>query len=41
MRLPLWSPPGGTCYLATYGASRASAQAAAGLLGLVPTSPPS
>jgi beta-N-acetylhexosaminidase len=34
MGLPLWQPPGGTCYLATYGASRASAQAAAELLGL-------
>jgi beta-N-acetylhexosaminidase len=36
MGLPLWSPPDGTCYLATYGASRASAQAAAELLGLAP-----
>jgi hypothetical protein len=34
MGLPFWSPPEGTCYLATYGASRASAQAAAELLGL-------
>jgi Glycosyl hydrolase family 3 N terminal domain len=34
MGLPLWSPPEGTSYLATYGASRASAQAAAELLGL-------
>jgi beta-N-acetylhexosaminidase len=34
MGLPLWQPPGDTCYLATYGASRASAQAAAELLGL-------
>jgi beta-N-acetylhexosaminidase len=34
MGLPLWHPPGDTCYLATYGASRASAQAAAELLGL-------
>jgi beta-N-acetylhexosaminidase len=34
MGLPLWPPPGGTYYLATYGASRASAQAAAELLGL-------
>ncbi len=34
MGLPLWRPPEGTCYLATYGASRASAQAAAELLGL-------
>ncbi|MGO8889956.1 MAG: glycoside hydrolase family 3 protein [Streptosporangiaceae bacterium] len=34
MGLPLWRPPAGTSYLATYGASRASAQAAAELLGL-------
>jgi beta-N-acetylhexosaminidase len=34
MGLPLWPPPPGTSYLATYGASRASAQAAAELLGL-------
>ncbi len=34
MGLPLWLPPEGTSYLATYGASRASAQAAAELLGL-------
>jgi beta-N-acetylhexosaminidase len=34
MGLPLWQPPEGTSYLATYGASRASAQAAAELLGL-------
>ncbi len=34
MGLPLWRPPEGTSYLATYGASRASAQAAAELLGL-------
>jgi beta-N-acetylhexosaminidase len=34
MGLPFWSPPEGTCYLATYGASRANAQAAAELLGL-------
>jgi beta-N-acetylhexosaminidase len=34
MGLPLWPPPAGTSYLATYGASRASAQAAAELLGL-------
>jgi beta-N-acetylhexosaminidase len=34
MGLPLWRPPEGTCYVATYGASRASAQAAAELLGL-------
>jgi len=34
MGLPFWRPPEGTSYLATYGASRASAQAAAELLGL-------
>ena len=34
MGLPLWRPPEGTSYMATYGASRASAQAAAELLGL-------
>ncbi len=34
MGLPLWQPPDGTSYLATYGASRASAQAAAEMLGL-------
>jgi len=34
MGLPRWRPPEGTSYLATYGASRASAQAAAELLGL-------
>ena len=34
MGVPLWAPPAGTAYLATYGASRASAQAAAELLGL-------
>ncbi len=34
MGVPLWTPPPGTAYLATYGASRASAQAAAELLGL-------
>jgi beta-N-acetylhexosaminidase len=34
MGLPLWHPPAGTSYLATYGASRASAHAAAELLGL-------
>ena len=34
MGLPRWQPPAGTSYLATYGASRASAQAAAELLGL-------
>ena len=36
MGLPLWAPPSGTTYLATFGASRASGQAAAELLGLVP-----
>jgi len=36
MGLPFWRPPEGTSYLATYGASRASAQAAAELLGLTP-----
>jgi beta-N-acetylhexosaminidase len=35
MGLPFWHPPEGTSYLATYGASRASATAAAELLGLV------
>ena len=34
MGLPRWQPPGDITYLATYGASRASAQAAAELLGL-------
>jgi beta-N-acetylhexosaminidase len=34
MGLPVWRPPEGTSYLVTYGASRASAQAAAELLGL-------
>ena len=34
MGLPRWRPPEGTSYLATYGASRASAQAVAELLGL-------
>ena len=34
MGLPLWHPPEGISHLATYGASRASAQAAAELLGL-------
>jgi beta-N-acetylhexosaminidase len=38
MGLPFWRPPEGTSYLATYGASRASAQAAAELLGLAPVS---
>jgi hypothetical protein len=34
--LPFWRPPEGTSYLATYGASRASAYAAAEMLGLAP-----
>ena len=34
MGAPAWTPPPGTAYLATYGASRASAQAAAEALGL-------
>jgi beta-N-acetylhexosaminidase len=34
MGLPVWQPPEGTRYLSTYGASRASAQAAAEALGL-------
>jgi beta-N-acetylhexosaminidase len=34
MGLPFWHPPEGTSFLATYGASRASAHAAAELLGL-------
>jgi beta-N-acetylhexosaminidase len=34
MGLPFWQPPEGTSYLATYGASRASAHAAAEVLGL-------
>jgi beta-N-acetylhexosaminidase len=34
MGVPVWTPPAGTAYLATYGASRASGQAAAELLGL-------
>jgi beta-N-acetylhexosaminidase len=34
MGLPRWRPPDGTSYLTTYGASRASGQAAAELLGL-------
>ncbi len=37
MGLPLWQPPDGTSYVATYGASRASAQAAAEVLGLAET----
>jgi beta-N-acetylhexosaminidase len=36
MGLPFWRPPEGTSYLVTYGASRASAHAAAELLGLTP-----
>jgi beta-N-acetylhexosaminidase len=36
MGLPFWRPPEGISYLATYGASRASAHAAAELLGLTP-----
>jgi beta-N-acetylhexosaminidase len=34
MGAPAWTPPAGTSYLATYGASRACAQAAAEALGL-------
>ena len=34
MGVPKWTPPPGTAYLATYGASRACAQAAAEVLGL-------
>jgi beta-N-acetylhexosaminidase len=34
MGLPRWHPPEGTSYLATYGASRASAQATAEILGM-------
>jgi beta-N-acetylhexosaminidase len=34
MGVPSWTPPEGTAYLATYGASRACAQAAAEALGL-------
>ena len=37
MGLPFWRPPEGTSYLATYGASRASAHAAAEFLGLAPS----
>jgi len=36
MGVPAWVPPPGTAYLATYGASRVCAQAAAEALGLVP-----
>jgi beta-N-acetylhexosaminidase len=35
MGVPAWTPPDGTAYLATYGASRACAQAAAEALGLL------
>ena len=35
MGVPAWTPPEGTIYLATYGASRACAQAAAEALGLL------
>jgi beta-N-acetylhexosaminidase len=34
MGVPVWTPPPGTAYLVTYGASRACAQAAAEALGL-------
>ena len=34
MGVPGWVPPSGTAYLATYGASRVCAQAAAEALGL-------
>ena len=34
MGIPVWTPPPGLAYLATYGASRVSAQAAAEALGL-------
>ena len=39
MGLPYWQPRAGTCqaYIATYGASRANAEAAAELLGLSPS----
>jgi beta-N-acetylhexosaminidase len=36
MGVPAWAPPEGTPYLATYGASRACAQAAAEALGFTP-----
>jgi hypothetical protein len=41
MGLPYWQPPDGTyqTHLATYGASRACAQAAAELLGLTQDTP--
>jgi beta-N-acetylhexosaminidase len=35
MGVPKWTPPAGTAYLATYGASRVCAQAAAEVLGLI------
>jgi beta-N-acetylhexosaminidase len=35
MGVPAWTPPPGTAYLATYGASRVCAQAAAEALGLI------
>jgi beta-N-acetylhexosaminidase len=38
MGVPAWAPPPGTAYLATYGASRVCAQAAAEALGLTPRS---
>jgi beta-N-acetylhexosaminidase len=34
MGVPAWTPPPGTSYLASYGASRACAQAVAEALGL-------
>jgi beta-N-acetylhexosaminidase len=36
MGLPVWRPPSGSAYVATWGAARVSAQAAAEVLGLVP-----
>jgi beta-N-acetylhexosaminidase len=40
MGLPVWRPPAARSYLATYGAARASGQAAAEILGLTtPVSP--
>jgi beta-N-acetylhexosaminidase len=41
MGLPYWQPPAGGCqtYLATFGASRANARAAAEFLGLAPDTP--
>jgi beta-N-acetylhexosaminidase len=35
MGVPKWTPPAGTAYLATFGASRVCAQAAAEVLGLI------